>query len=41
MEKDDKYQYIVQAEFNFSKAARFLQIDRKTLYDKIKKYNLG
>ncbi len=26
--------------FNISKAARILQIDRKTLYDKIKKYNL-
>jgi len=28
------------AEYNISQAARILQIDRKTLYDKIKKYDL-
>lgn len=34
-------EYILQqTEFNISRAARILQIDRKTLYDKIKKYNL-
>ena len=34
--------FILQrTEFNISKAARILKIDRKTLYDKIKKYNLN
>jgi DNA-binding NtrC family response regulator len=30
-----------KTKFNISKAARILKIDRKTLYDKIKKYNLN
>ncbi len=39
-EKEFINKMLVQAGFNKSKAAKLLQIDRKTLYMKMKKYNL-
>jgi DNA-binding NtrC family response regulator len=41
IEKNHIEKVLLHTEYNISQAARILKIDRKTLYDKIKKYDLN
>ena len=40
-EKEAIIQALVKTNYNKSQAARYLKIDRKTLYNKIKQYNIS
>jgi two-component system response regulator HydG len=40
-EKEAIIQALIKSNYNKSKAARLLKIDRKTLYNKIKQFNIS
>ncbi len=40
MEKDLILKALLEAKYNKTKAARLLNIDRKTLYNKMERYNI-